>query len=431
MSPRLVSAGLLLLVLACLGGDKPRRSLAAPGDWPGWRGPERTGVSGEKGLLPSWPKEGPKLLWSISGLGGGYAAPAVVGSKLFVMGSRAPGGSGEEYVHALTTKDGERLWSVKVGKVGENTGPPHPGPRATPTVAGERLWTLGSDGDLVCLSTNKGKLLWHKHLKRDFHGVRDTWAYCESPLVDGDLLICTPGGREATMLALEKNTGKVVWKAAKRDGNVAGYASAIVARAGKRKLYVQFLGPGLIGADAKTGELLFHYRRNVGAVSANTPIYHDGHVFTTAGGLGSAGGDALLKLVETEKGVEAKEVYLHRNLMTFHGGVIRLGEYLYGTSGTGLVCLDFRTGSVKWRHRSIGQGSLAAAEGRLYLRNTQGQMALVEASPDGYREKGRFRQPKRSRFNTFAHPVIAGGRLYLRDDDLLLCYDLTAKGGRP
>jgi outer membrane protein assembly factor BamB len=411
-----------LLLLAC-----PVLLALRADDWPGWRGPERTGVCAEKGLLATWPKEGPKLLWSVSGLGGGYASPAVVGGRIFVMGSK----DGDEYVRALSVKDGQPLWAVKIGKVGKNTGPNYPGPRATSTVQAGRLWTLGSDGDLVCLQTDDGKLVWRKHLQRDFNGRRSTWAYCESPLIDGELLICTPGGPDATMLALARDTGKLVWKTAKEDANTAGYASAIVAQAGKRKLYVQFIGSGVIGVNAATGKLLFWYRRNVGAVSAVTPIYHDGHVFATAGGLGSAGGDALLRLVETDSGIEAKQVYLHRDLMTFHGGVVRLGEYLYGTGNGGLVCLEFRTGKVKWRHRSIGQGSLLAAGGRLYLRGTQGQMALLEASPEGYREKGRFSQPQRTRFATFAHPVVANGRLYLRDDDLLFCYDIAEKSDRP
>jgi outer membrane protein assembly factor BamB len=411
-----------LLLLAC-----PVLPSIRAGDWPGWRGPERTGVSADKGLLAAWPKEGPKLLWSITGLGGGYASPAVVGDRIFVMGSK----DGDEYVRALSVKDGKPLWAVKIGKVGENTGPNYPGPRATPTIQDGRLWTLGSDGDLVCLRTEDGKLVWRKHLESDFEGARGYWAYCESPLIDGEVLICTPGGPSATMLALAKDTGKLVWKTAKEETNVAGYASAIVAHAGKRKLYVQFIGPGVIGVDARTGKLLFWYRRNVGSVSAVTPIYHDGHIFATAGGVDGAGGAALLKLVETDGGVEAKEVYLNRNLMTFHGGVVRLGDYLYGTGNAGLVCLELRTGKVKWRHRSIGQGSLLAAEGRLYLRGTQGQMALVEASPEGYREKGRFSQPKRTRFATFAHPVVANERLYLRDDDLLFCYDIAEKPDRP
>jgi outer membrane protein assembly factor BamB len=415
-----VLAGLLLLACPVL---LPIRA----DDWPGWRGPDRTGVSAEKGLLAAWPQEGPKLLWSITGLGGGYASPAVVGERIFVMGSR----DGDEYVQARSVRDGKPLWAVKVGKVGKNRGPNYPGPRATPTVEGGRLWTLGSDGNLVCLRTEDGQLVWRKHLERDFQGARPTWAYCESPLIDGDLLICTPGGPDATMLALAKDTGEPVWKTAKEDLNVAGHASAVVAHAGKRKLYVQFIGPGVLGVDAKTGQLLFFYRGNVGGASANTPVYHDGHVFATAGGLGSAGGDALLALVETAGGVAAREVYLRRNLMTFHGGVVRVGEYLYGTGKGGLVCLEFRTGQVKWRHRSVGEGSLLAAGGRLYLRGTKGQVALVEASPEGYRERGRFEQPERTGFATFAHPVVANGRLYLRDDDLLFCYDIAERRDRP
>jgi outer membrane protein assembly factor BamB len=229
------------------------------------------------------------------------------------------------------------------------------------------------------------------------------------------------------MLALEKKTGKVIWKTAIEDANIAGYASAVVAQAGTRKLYVQFMGAALVGVDARTGKQLWRYRKNVGGVDAATPIYHDGHVFTSASGQDGAGGDALLRLVATKEGVEAKQVYLLRNMLNFHGGVVRVGEYLYGTGNGGLVCLDFKTGAVKWKHRSIGQGSLMCADGCLYLRGTQGQMALVEATPDGYREKGRFRQPRRSRFSTFAHPVVAGKRLYLRDADLLLCYDVGAK----
>jgi outer membrane protein assembly factor BamB len=413
-------AGLLLL------GCPVLLSIRAE-DWPGWRGPERTGVSTEKGLLAAWPDEGPKLLWSVTGLGGGYASPAVVGGSVFVMGSK----DGDEYVHARSVQEGKPLWSVKVGKVGKNSGPNYPGPRATPTVQGDRLWTLGSDGDLVCLRTEDGHMVWRKQLVSDFGGARPTWAYCESPLLDGNLVICTPGRPNATMVALARDTGEVVWKTAKEDRNGAGHASAVVAYAGKRKLYVQFIGPGVLGVDAQTGQILFFYAGNVGGVSANTPIYHDGHLFATAGGLGTAGGDALLRLVETAGGVEAKEVYLRRNMMTFHGGVVRVGDYLYGTGKGGLVCLDFRTGEVKWRDRGVGEGSLLAAEGRLYLRGTQGQMALAEATPEGYRERGRFEQPERTRFATFAHPVVANGRLYLRDDDLLFCYDIATKRDRP
>jgi outer membrane protein assembly factor BamB len=394
--------------------------LLTAADWPCWRGPERSGVNPETGLLSAWPKDGPPLLWGVSGLGIGYASPSVANGRLYVLGGK----SGEEFLHCLDVRAGNKLWSVKVGKVGENKGPNYPGPRSAPAIDGKLLCVLGSDGDLVCLECDSGKYVWRHHLVKDFQGNRGPWAYCESVLLDGDVLVCTPGGPAAAMLALDKKTGKTLWKTPVTDANMAGYASAIVAHAGKRKLYVQFMGAAVVGVDAATGERLWKYRKNVGGVSAMTPIFHDGCVFTSASGNEDAGGDALLRLVETEKGVDAKQVYLKTNMKSFHGGVVRVGEQLYGTSGTGLVCLEFKTGDVRWKDRSVGQGSLMVADGHIYLRNTRGEMALVEVSPDGYREKGRFRQAKRSEFATFAHPVVAGGRLYLRDADLLFCHDV-------
>jgi outer membrane protein assembly factor BamB len=396
---------------------------AAPGDWPGWRGADRTGVSAETGLLKKWPEGGPKLLWKATGLGGGYPTPSVAGGRVFLMGLQDK----EEFVMALDVKEGKKLWSTKVGAVGENRGPQYPGPRSTPTIDGDLLYVLGSDGDLVCAETATGKVRWRRHLRKEFEGRAGLWAYAESPLIDGDVLVCTPGGPSATLLALNKKSGAVLWKCAGPDYNVAGFASVIVAEAAGVKQYVQFLGPGVVGVAAKDGKLLWWYRDNVGSISAATPIFHDGCIFASASGMGGAGGDALLRLTPSDKGVDAKQVYLVRGITNHHGGVIRVGEYLYGTGGNGLVCLEFETGKVVWKDRSIGQGSLVVADGHVYLRGVNGQVALVEATPAGYKERGRFRQPNRSRFPTFAHPVVAGGRLYLRDEDVLLCYDVKDK----
>jgi outer membrane protein assembly factor BamB len=397
-------------------------AVAAPGDWPGWRGPARTGVSTETGLLKQWPPEGPRLVWKTTGLGGGYSTPSIADGRLFVMGSKG----NEEFVMALDVKDGHQLWSTPVGKVGENTGPNYPGPRSTPTVDGILLYTLGSDGDLECADTVTGKLLWRKHLLKDFQGKRGVWAYAESVLIDGDTLVCTPGGPTATMVALDKMTGAVRWQTKGPEYNGAGYASAIVAEASGVRQYIQFLGPGLMGVSAKDGKLLWFYNKHIGSISAACPIFHEGCVFSTASGDEEAGGDVLLRLTANGAGVRPQRVYLVRNLMNFHGGVVRIGEYLYGTSNSALICLDFKTGDRKWRERSVGSGSVMAADGHLYVRGVQGTVALVEATPEGYKEKGRFRQPDRSRFPAFCHPVVAGGRLYLRDDDLLLCYDIKA-----
>jgi outer membrane protein assembly factor BamB len=397
---------------------------AQAADWPGWRGPDRTGVSHEKGLLSSWPKGGPPLVWTAEGFGEGYSPPSVVGPRLYVMGAVG----GEEHLFAHRVSDGKRLWSLRAGKVGPNDGPQYPGPRSSPTVDGDRVYAVGSDGDLLCAEAESGKLLWRKQFKTEFDGAPGAWAYCESVLIDGDLLVCTPGGPKAAMLGLDKMSGKTVWQTPIEDGHVAGFASPVVAQVGKVKLYVQFMGAALVGVDARTGRQLWRYRKNVGGVCANTPVVDGDLVFSTAAGTPGAGGDALLQMTADEKGgVSVKQVYLKRNLMTHHGGVVLHGGHLYGTGSTGLICMEMKTGDVKWRDRSVGSGSLIIADGHVYLRGTGGQMALVEANAAKYVEKGRFTQAKRSRFPTFTHPVIADGRLYLRDGPYLFCYDVRAR----
>lgn len=410
---------MIRVVLLAAGLALPARAA----DWPGWRGADRTGVSSEKGLLPAWPKAGPPLVWKATGLGGGYSTPSVAGGRVFLLGSK----QNEEFLFALEEKTGQPLWSLKLGKVGENTGPAYPGPRCTPTVDGERVFALGSDGDLVCAATASGKELWRKQIEKEFAGNRGTWAYCESPLIDGDLLICTPGGEEATLVALKKSTGAVVWKSAVEGGNQAAYASVVAAEAEGGKQYVQFLGSGVVGVAAKDGRFLWKYKKNVGGISAMTPVVYEGHVFTSSAGQGGAGGDALLKLVRDKEKQTVREVYLDKKMMSFHGGVVKVGDYLYGTGRVGLVCLEFRSGQPVWQDRCIGQASIIAANGCLYLRNDRGEVALVEATPQAYREKGRFQQPGRSRFPTFCHPVIANGRLYLRDEDVIYCCDIKKK----
>jgi outer membrane protein assembly factor BamB len=336
------------------------------------------------------------------------------------MGSQAD----EEFVMAFDIRDGNKLWSTKVGAVGANDGPQYPGPRSTPTAEADAVYTLGSDGDLVGVEAATGKMRWHLNLGKDFEGRRDVWAYAESPLIDGDVLICTPGGDKATMVSLHKQDGSVIWKAQVPTGNFAGYASPIVAQVGNIKQYVQFLGGGVVGIAARDGRFLWRYHRNVGGQNCATPIVHDGYVFTSASGMGSAGGDALLRLTAQGDEVEAKEVYRLRGMTNHHGGVIRIGDYLYGTGGAALVCLEFKTGKVVWKERGVGKGSIMAADGHLYVRGQNGAVALVEATPEGYKETGRLQQPDRSRFPTFPHPVVAGGRLYLRDEDALFCYDI-------
>ena len=416
---KLNRAIIIVMALAILPGTIA--ILAA--DWPQWRGPGRDGISAEVGLLDEWPKEGPKLLWQVKSVGGGYSTPAVQGDRLYLLGNE---GLENESVKALGVKDGKEIWSVRIGKVGNpDQRPQYPAARSTPTVEGEVLHALGSDGDLVCLETAAGKERWRKSLRTDFGGKPGMWAYAESPLVDGDVLVVTPGGAEATIVALRKSSGDVIWKSAVPGGDEAGYASAIIVEAGGVKQYVQFLQKGLVGVDAKTGKFLWRYEKTAQGSPANipTPIAHDGHVYSATG----RSGGGLVRLKVGEGSITAEEVYFSKKLPTSIGGAVKLGEYLYGTTGQAAICVQFTTGEVKWEERGVGPGSLCFADGRIYIHGEDGEVALIEPSPEGYREKGRFTpsdQPDRGRSKAWAYPVVANGRLFIRDLDRLWCYDV-------
>jgi outer membrane protein assembly factor BamB len=395
---------------------------AGANDWPQWRGPHRNGISEETGLLKEWPKEGPKLLWQLKDIGEGFSTPAVVGERIYLLSNR---GMDNEFVQALEIKDGKPVWETRLGKVGPNKGMQHPAARSTPTVDGELLFALGSDGDLACIETATGKPRWHKNLSTDFAGQPGNWAYAESPLIDGDVLVCTPGGKEATLVALNKKDGKVIWKSAVPEGDQAAYASIIIVEASGVKQYVQFLQKGVVGVDAKTGKFLWRYDKTAAGSPANipTPVGHEGFVYSATG----RSGGGLVKLVPDKGEVKAEEVYFDKKLPTSIGGAVQLGEYLYGTNTQSLVCVEFATGKVKWQDRCVGAGALCYADGRLYIHGEKGDVALVEATPEGYHEKGRFTppdQPKRGNNQAWAYPVVAHGRLYIRDIGTLWCYDV-------
>jgi outer membrane protein assembly factor BamB len=404
-------------------------SLLLATDWPQWRGPARNGVSLEQGLLGSWPKEGPKLLWKSAEGGTGYSTPAVVGPRLYLLGND---GLENEFVRALSSADGKTVWTTRVGKVGNpNQKPSFPGARSTPTVEGTSLYALGSDGDLVCLETTTGQVRWRKNLRSDFDGKPGQWAYSESPLLDGEALLCTPGGAAATLAALNKKTGDVLWKCALPEADEAAYASAIMVTAGGVKQYVQLLQKGLVGVEAGTGKFLWRYGKAVSRYGANIPTpLADGDLIYTASA-GTGGGVVKLKAGTTKGSVEPEELYFEAKLPTAIGGVLKLGEFLYGTTAQSLFCVEFATGKIRWEERALGAASLCHAAGRLYLHGENGEVALVEPSPEGYREKGRFTppdQPKRSApmEKAWAYPVVANGTLYVRDHGMVWAYDVKA-----
>jgi outer membrane protein assembly factor BamB len=397
-------------------------------DWPQWRGPGRNGISQETGLLKEWAPEGPKLLWRVAEIGSGYSTPAVVGQRLYLISNKS---LDNEFVQALDVKDGRQVWSTRLGKVGNpDQQPSYPGARSTPTVDGALLYALSSDGDMVCMEAATGKARWQKNLRTEFGGRPGRWAYSESPLIDGDLLVCTPGGSEATLVALNKKTGSVIWKSAVPGGDEAAYASAIVVDAGGVKQYVQFLQNGVVGVDAKSGKFLWRYDRTAQNSPANipTPVAHEGAIYTST----ARGGGGLVRLKVSGGAVEAEPVYFASRLPNSIGGAVRVGDYLYGTTSGGLLCAEFATGQVKWQERGVGAGSVCYADGRLYVHGENGDVALVEATPEAYREKGRFTppgQPERGRGSqAWAYPVVANGRLYIHDSGTLWCHDVRASG---
>ncbi len=340
-----------------------------------------------------------------------------------------------EFLQALSTSDGKVIWTTRVGNVGNpNQNPPYPKARSTPTVDKNYIYVLGSDGDLASVETKSGKIRWQKNIRKEFGGKPGEWAYAESPLIDGDVLLVTPGGPDATIVALNKKTGALIWKSAVPGGDPAGYASAIVVQGGGRKQYVQFLSKGIVGVDAKTGEFLWRYKEAAkGPAQYFTPVARGEYVYGGALGVGGA----LVRLKLEGSGVAAEQVYFERGLPNGLGGAVLVGDHLYGTeiATAPLVAIDFMTGKIRWKADSIGRVSIAAADGMLYLHGLDGDVALVEATPDAYREKGRFtppNQPKHKQVGTypeqaFAHPVVANGRLYIRDLGTLWAYDVQGR----
>ncbi len=387
---------------------------SAEHDWPQWRGPERTGRSRETGLLKAWPKEGPRRIWKISTAGAGYSGPAIANGQLFTLGNRGE----DEYVLAYDDRTGKELWAVKNGRAYQNGY--GDGPRSTPTLDGDRVYALGANGDLCCLQARDGKELWRLNILTRFKGNNIGWGISESPLVEGNLLIVTPGGQEGTIVALDKMTAKTVWTSQDPAGSEpAGYASPIAFTVGGVRQVATFTSKGGIGVRAKDGKFLWRYDQMAnGTANVATAVFHDDSIFFTSD-YGS--GCALLKLSPDDP---AEEVYFNREMKNHHGGVVLVGKHLYGFNSSVLTCLDFAAGKVAWQNRGVGKGSLCFADGHLYVLSEDGVVGLVEASPAGYQEKSRFNLPDRTDSPSWTHPVVANGRLYLRDQQNLFCYDV-------
>jgi outer membrane protein assembly factor BamB len=394
---------------------------ALAGDWPQWRGPNRDESSTETGLLKQWPSGGPKRVWLFENAGQGYSGFAVAAGKLFTIGTR----DDKEILLALDANSGKELWAAPLGDIlGNGWGD---GPRSSPTVDADRVYALSGKGNLVCVQVADGKVLWTKSMQ-DLGGKTPNWGYAESPLVDGNLVLATPGGDKGTMAAFDKMTGSVVWQSADITEG-AQYSSIIPATINGRKQYVQLVMQTLFGVDAATGKLIWRSPWTGGRTAViPTPIVKGDEVFI------SSGYGAGCKKVKVN-GSEATNVFLNKDLENHHGGVILAGDYLYGHSSAkeqgGWTCMAWADGSVKWKEKgALSKGAIGHADGMFYcLEEKTGNVALIEASPNGWSEKGRFKLEPQTTIRSpkgaiWTHPIIANGKLYLRDQNFVYCYDV-------
>ncbi|RMF88824.1 MAG: polyvinylalcohol dehydrogenase [Planctomycetota bacterium] len=398
-------------------------------DWPQFHGPNRDNLCAETGLLQQWPDGGPKLLWTLKGLGKGYSTVSIVDGTLYTMGDRPTDDGNRQFVLAFDLATRKELWACEVGD------PHRDGPRCTPTVDGDLVFALGTSGDLVCVEAKTGKLRWKKSLVDDFGGrMMSVWRFSESPLVDGEKVVCTPGAKDALLVALNKQTGETIWKTqagdlgpAGKDG--AGYCSIVPATIEGARQYVTLVGRGAVGVDAETGKLLWHYNRIANSVANITcPVIKDNLIFVTTS---YKTGCALIEIKRQGDTFTAQEVYFYdyEHFNNHHGGVVLVGDSVYGGSGQNkgiLKCLDLKTGKILWEHEPLGERSAAVlyADGCLYFRYERGTVALVAADPTGFRLLGQFKAPVVDG-PAWPHPVISDGKLYLRANDTLMCYEVS------
>jgi outer membrane protein assembly factor BamB len=419
---------------------------ACANDWPQFRGPHRDGVSLETGLRASWPKDGPPLLWTSDQLGLGYSGPAIVGDRLYVSCGRGD----VEYLVAFDLKGGtagppKELWAVKIGPLFQWKGNSwNKGPNASPTVGGGMVYALGGFGDLICVRADSGKEQWRKSLPRDLGGEVNPigggleeptplgWGYASSPLLDGDRLVCVPGGKRGLLAALDKKTGSLVWQS-KEVPEQACYSSPLAVEVSGIKQYVQAINAGMVGVAASDGNLLWSYRRNPAYDDAviSMPVFHDNYLFAS---VGFGQGCDLIRLNPQGDKIAVEKFYSNKAIENRDGGFVLVDRHLFGCSDNrnGWFCQEFKTGKIVWSERSkLGRGSVTAADGKLYCCAEEGgQVVLVQASSKGWTELGRLKLPRASDLRQpsgrlWTHPVVANKRLYIRDQQLLFCYDLA------
>ncbi|NOY40785.1 MAG: PQQ-binding-like beta-propeller repeat protein [Planctomycetes bacterium] len=396
-------------------------ALAVDANWPQWRGPNRDDVSQETGLLQSWPEGGPKQVWLFEDCGLGYSGLAIVGNRIYILGAR----SEKEQLLCLRASDGKELWAVSVGNVLKNSW--GNGPRSTPTVDGNLVYALSGQGNLVCCNTKDGSLVWSKTML-ELGGGLPVWGFSESPLIHGNHLLCTPGGDQGAVVALEKLSGDLVWQASELT-DIAHYSSIVVAEHLGKQVGIQFLVSQLVGIDLEDGSVLWSVPWPGRTAVVPTPIVWGDKIYVSSG---YGTGCMMVKMGENHS---ISPVYDNKLMSNHHGGIIRIDDSLFGYSNKkGWTCQDFDTGEKVWQERKeFDKGSIAYADGRFYcLSEGEGEVVLIASSKEGWEEHGRFRLDPQTELRSpkgriWTHPVITGGRLYLRDQELLFSFDVQAK----
>jgi len=412
----------MVLAAATMVAFPVRGRAGADGEWPCFHGPRRDNKSTETGLLRKWPDAGPRLLWTASGLGKGYSTVSIAGGLIYTAGMTKK----QTCVVALGL-DGKEKWRVVNGQSWESTMPHaigYDGARSTPTVDEGRVYHVSEYGRLVALDAKSGEEIWHLDLFKEFDAATPKYGLAESVLIDGERLICCPGGTKGYMVCLEKKTGKRIWANAEVEGT-QGYSSAVLADFDGSRQVVGMSAKTVFGIDLEKGKLLWSVEHeNERGNNITDPVFHNGHVYASSP---YGKGSLLVRLDSSQDGVKATQVWASKLMDNHHGGVVLLDGHLYGAGheARGWFCLDFMTGKPAWN--APGKGSLTYADGLLYCLDERGTMALVEATPKEHRVVSSFRVPSGGRGLYWAHPVVCGGRLYIRHDDSLFAYDIRAE----
>ena len=406
-------------VVLILVGLAARAARAA--DCPRFRGPTGNGVFEETGLLKTWPADGPKLAWSAKGLGEGYSSAVVAGGTVYVTGQDS---TGQGLLFAFG-EDGSEKWKAPYGPEVGKLGPARPGSRGSPTVDGDRVYVVSGFGRLVTLDAKTGKELAAVDLPKRFGGKMLRFGCAESVLVDGEKVVCTPGGPDASIVALDKKTGETIWQS-KGLSQPSGYCSASLIEVGGKKIVTTMLGQSVVGVDAATGKVLWaHANRQGNDMQPNSPVYADGIVYATAGR--GTGGVALALSAD---GTSATQKWTDKTLDNSMQGVVVIDGHVYGTAGgrggKGLICLELAGGKVAWTAPEVKAGALVAAEGMLYIYGSDGTVRLVKPDAKAYTPVSQFKVTHGAGMH-LAHPTIANGRLYIRHGDALAAYDIAAK----